>query len=348
MSIERPDTERAAARDRSTSRVAVVTGGTAGVGRATVRRLAAEGFDVAILARGQDGLDATRAEVERAGRRALAIHVDVAESQDVLSAAARIERELGPIDVWVNNAMVSIFAPFEEINPYEFDRVTRVTYLGVVNGTRAALACMRPRDRGTIVQVGSALAYRSIPLQSAYCGSKAAIRAFTDSLRCELRHARSGIRLTMVQLPAVNTPQFGWVRSRLPHEAQPVPPIFQPEVPARAIVWAALHPRRELYVGWSTIKAIVFGAKLFPSVGDAYLARHGFDDQQTAAPRDRAAPDNLFEPVAGDHGAHGAFDGRAKPRSIELRASLARRAIGAMVAAAAGVGVIAFVASRFA
>lgn len=299
--------------------MAVVTGATAGVGRATSRRLAAEGFDVALLARGVDGLEATREDVERAGRRALAIPCDVADASAVSAAGQQIEEALGPIAVWINNAMTSIFSPFEKITPAEFERVTRVTYLGVVNGTRAALACMAPREEGKIVQVGSALAYRSIPLQSAYCGAKAAIRGFTDSLRCELRHRHSRIELTMVQLPAVNTPQFGWVRSRLPNRAQPVPPIYQPEVPAEAIVWAATHARRELYVAWSTLKAIVLGAKLFPAIGDAYLAEHGFDDQQTGEPRDAAAPDNLFAPVPGDHGAHGSFDARAKDRTLFIQ-----------------------------
>lgn len=291
--------------------VAVVTGATAGVGRATTRKLAALGFDVAIIARGDDGLEATQDEVERAGRRAITCKADVADARAVLDASLRIEQVLGPIQVWINNAMTSVFAPFEEMTPDEFERVTAVTYLGVVHGTRAALARMHARDRGTIVQVGSALAYRSIPLQSAYCGSKAAIRGFTDSLRCELRHRHSRIQLTMVQLPALNTPQFGWARSRMPNRAQPVPPIYQPEVAANAIVHAALHPRREVWLRWPTIKAIVFGAKLFPRIGDAYLARHGFEDQQTNEPRDPAAPDNLFQPVAGDHGSHGPFDARA-------------------------------------
>ena len=308
--------------ESSSARVAVVTGASAGVGRAVARRLAAEGFHVGLLARGHDGLEGARVEVENAGRRAIALEVDVADARWLIDAAARIEDELGPIDLWVNNAMASIFAPFDRIEPHEFERVTHVTYLGVVNGTRAALARMRSRDRGTIVQVGSALAYRSIPLQSAYCGAKAAIRGFTDSLRCELRHDGCHIQLCMVQLPAVNTPQFGWVRSRLARRAQPVPPIFQPEVAAEGIVRAALQRRRELYVAWPSVKAIVFGAKLFPSLGDAYLARHGYDDQQTTEPRHRGAPDNLFEPVPGDHGAHGAFDARAKASSAELYAAL--------------------------
>ncbi len=302
--------------------VAVVTGASAGVGRATSRALAAEGFDVALLARGPDALLATLREVETAGRRALALAVDVADAAAVQAASDRIEVELGPIDVWINDAMTSVFAPFNEITPEEFERVTHVTYLGVVNGTRAALSHMKRRGRGKIVQVGSALAYRSIPLQSAYCGAKAAVRGFTDSLRCELRHDHSAIELTMVQLPAVNTPQFGWVRSRLPRRAQPVPPIYQPEVPARAIVWAASHRRREIYVGWSTIEAILLAAKLCPGIGDAYLARTGYDAQQTPEARDETSPDNLFAPIRGDHGAHGAFQARARRRSLALTLSL--------------------------
>jgi NAD(P)-dependent dehydrogenase (short-subunit alcohol dehydrogenase family) len=318
-------------------RVAVVTGGSAGVGRATTRLLAAEGFDVGLLARGPDGLAAAGDEVARIGRRALSVSVDVADAEGVSAAAERVERELGPIDVWINNAMTSVFAPFDRIEPDEFQRVTLVTYLGAVNGTRAALARMKPRGRGKIVQVGSALAYRSIPLQSAYCGAKAGIRGFTDSLRSELRHDGSGVEITMVHLPAVNTPQFGWVRSRLPRRAQPVPPIFQPEVAAHAIVWAATHRRREVYVGWPTVKAIVFGAKLFPAIGDKYLARTGYAAQQTLEPQEER-PDNLFAPVAGDHGAHGTFDREAKAVSFELAFSLHRGALaaasGAMLAAA--------------
>lgn len=282
------------------------------MGRATVRELARAGYDVAILARGGDGLAAAAEDVAALGRKALPLSVDVADAAAVTTAAERIEHELGPIDVWINNAMASMFSPFVEMSPAEYARVTEVTYLGVVNGTRAALDQMRARDRGTIVQVGSALAYRSIPLQSAYCGAKAAVRGFTDSLRCELEHDGSNIRLSMVQLPAVNTPQFDWVRSHLPRRGQPVPPIYQPEVPARAIVRAAQRPRRESWVGWPTFKAIVFGAKLAPAIGDRVLARTGYDAQQTLEPRDKSAPDNLFVPVPGDHGAHGRFDLKAK------------------------------------
>ncbi len=303
-------------------RVVVITGASAGVGRAAARAFAAQGASVALLARGEDGLEGARADVERAGGRALAISVDVAESESVEAAAARVEAELGPIDVWVNNAMVSVFSPFKDMTAEEFRRVTEVTYLGCVHGTMAALKRMMPRNSGSIVQVGSALAYRSIPLQSAYCGAKSAIRGFTDSLRCELLHDKSRVHLTMVQMPALNTPQFGWSKSRMPRKAQPVPPIFQPEVAARAIVWASLHRRRELYVGWPSVKAIVFGAKLAPAVGDEVLGRTGYDAQQTNEPSDPSAPNNLFAPVAGDHGAHGSFDHRAKARSFALWVAL--------------------------
>ncbi|MDQ4041839.1 MAG: SDR family oxidoreductase [Actinomycetota bacterium] len=315
--------------------IAVVTGGTAGVGRAVARRLAAEGTDVAILARGWDRLDATADELRDAGVRALALEVDVADDGAVEEAADEIERELGPIDVWINNAMATLYAPVHEIEPAEFRRATEVTYLGTVWGTMAALRRMRPRDRGTIVQVGSALAYRGIPLQSPYCGAKHAIQGFTESLRTELLHEGSRVRLTMVQLPAHNTPQFSWGRTKMPRHPQPVPPIFQPEVAAEAIVHAARRPRREFFVAWPTWK-VVLGNRLVPGYVDRYLARHGFDDQQTAEPVDPGRPDNLFEPVPGEFAAHGEFDAQAKSGSALLWASLHRRALA--VAAAAGVG----------
>src|SRR5215831_9454399 len=299
-------------------RVVVVTGASGGVGRACVRAFGARGDKVALLARGEAGLAGAADDVRAAGGDPLAISIDVADHQAVDAAADKIEQQLGPIDVWVNVAFTSIFAPFTEIEPDEFRRVTEVSYLGYVYGTRAALTRMLPRDRGTIVQVGSALAYRGIPLQSAYCGAKHAIQGFNESLRCELLHMHTRVRTTMVQLPAVNTPQFGWVLSRLPRKAQPVPPIFQPEVAARAIVYAADHPRRrEYYVGWSTVKAIV-GNKLVPSFGDRYLARDGYDSQQHDGPEDPNRPNNLWEPVAGDHGAHGTFDDLAKSYSPKL------------------------------
>ena len=262
---------------------------------------------------------------------------DVADSGKVEAAAEAVEKEFGPIDIWINNAMASVFSPVREMKPEEYKRVTDVTYLGVVYGTLSALKRMLPRDRGTIVQVGSALAYRSIPLQSAYCAAKHAIAGFTDSLRCELIHDKSSIRLTMVQMPALNTPQFGWVKSRLKYKAQPVPPIFQPEVGARAIYWAAHHNRREVYVGAPTVGAIV-GNKIAPGLLDHYLGRTGYDSQQTNEPEDPNRPNNLWEPVAGDHGTHGTFDTRAHKRSSELWLDLHRGWAGLVLAALTGAG----------
>src|SRR5437588_1481487 len=270
--------------------VVVITGASAGLGRATARAFAREGAHIGLLARGRDGLEGARRDVERLGGRALVLPTDVADADQVERAAEAIEREFGPIDIWVNNAMASVFSPVKEMEPKEYQRVTEVTYLGVVYGTLAALKRMLPRDRGTIVQVGSALAYRSIPLQSASCAAKHAIAGFTDSLGCELIHDRRKIHLTMVR--ALNKPQFGWVKSRLKHKAKPVPPIFQPEVGARAIYWAAHHERRELYVGWPTVEAIVAN-KVAPGALDHYLGRTGFRSQQTSEPEDPHRPDNL-------------------------------------------------------
>jgi NAD(P)-dependent dehydrogenase (short-subunit alcohol dehydrogenase family) len=289
--------------------ITVITGASAGVGRATVRAFAKQGCDVALLARGADGLEGARRDVETEGRRALVVPTDVADATAVQAAADRIERELGPIDVWVNNAMVSVFSPISETRPEEFRRVTEVTYLGVVYGTLAALKYMLPRNRGAIVQVGSALAYRGIPLQAAYCGAKHAIQGFTESLRCELLHDKSGVHVSMVQLPAMNTPQFDWVKSRMPRKPQPVPPIYAPELAADAIVWAARHRRREVSVGEPTPVAI-WSNKLASPLMDRYLARTGYDSQQTDEPADPDRPDNLWHPVPGDHGAHGRFDSR--------------------------------------
>jgi NAD(P)-dependent dehydrogenase (short-subunit alcohol dehydrogenase family) len=323
--------------------VVVVTGASAGVGRATVRAFAEQGAAVGLLARGHDGLEGARREVEAAGGRALAVPTDVADFGQVEAAAAAVEHELGPIDVWVNNAMTSVFARFWEIAPDEYRRATEVTYLGTVHGTRAALDRMLPRDRGTIVQVGSALAYRGIPLQTAYCGAKHAIKGFTESLRAELMHEGSRVHLTMVQLPALNTPQFSIVRTRLPRHPQPVPPIYQPEVAAEAIAWAARHRRREVWVGRST-PLVIAGNFVAPAVADRYLARTGYDAQQTDQPVDgERRPDNLFEPLPGDHGAHGEFDNRAADSSIELWLSRHRRSLlaagaGALAGAAALAG----------
>ncbi len=297
--------------------VVVITGASAGVGRAVARRFATAGAKIGLLARGTEGLEATASEIENLGGTALPIATDVADYDQVNAAADQIEKELGAIDIWINNAMTSVFAPVRQIEPDEFRRVTEVTYLGTVWGTMVALDRMIPRDHGKIVQVGSALAYRGIPLQSAYCGAKHGIQGFNDSLYTELLHDDSNVRLTQVNLPAVNTPQFGWVRSKLPNKAQPVPPIFQPEVIAEAIYWCAYHDRRELTVGFSALKAI-WGNKFMPTAGDHYLARNGFKSQQTDEPEDPDRPDNLFEPVSGDHGAHGSFDDRAKNQSLSL------------------------------
>ncbi|MFO0578819.1 MAG: SDR family oxidoreductase [Polyangia bacterium] len=320
-------------------KVVVVTGASAGVGRAVARAFAQSGARVGLIARGPDGLEAARREIEAAGGHALVHVADVADPEQVEAAAARIEAELGPIDIWVNNAMVSVFSPVKQMTAAEYQRVTGVTYLGYVYGTLSALRRMLPRDRGHIVQVGSALAYRAIPLQSAYCAAKHAVKGFTESLRCELLHDGSRVAVTLVQLPAVNTPQFSWVKSRLKNRSQPVPPIFQPEVIADAILWAARERPRELLVGGPTVQA-VWGEKFIPGWLDHYLARHGYASQQTDEPRDPEAPDNLWRPVPGDAGAHGRFDARARSFSVQLwltqnRAWLAPL-VGAALLAAAG------------
>lgn len=303
-----------------------MTGASAGVGRATVRRLALDGWDLGLIARGSEGLDAARREAEAHGVRAVAVSADVADASAVDAAAARLERELGPIDVWVNNAMTSVFGPFMQMSAEDFRRVTEVTYLGYVHGTRAALERMRRRDRGLIVQVGSALAYRSIPLQSAYCGAKHAVRGFTDSVRTELGHEASRIRICEVHLPAVNTPQFRWVKSLLAREAQPVAPIYQPEVAADAITWVIDHPRRETWVGGSTVGTVIAN-RIVPGLLDRYLARTGYRAQQTDETLDRDRPNNLYEPVDDERGAHGVFDARAASRSPQLWASKHRGAL---------------------
>lgn len=318
----------------------VITGASAGIGRATARLFGARGDRVGLLARGQAGLDGAVADVERAGGRALAVPTDVAEHSQVAAAARRVEAALGPIDVWINVAFTSVFAPFWEIEPEEFKRVTEVSYLGFVYGTHVALALMRPRDHGTIVQVGSALGARSIPLQSAYCGAKHAVNGFTSSLRTELMHDGSKVRVTVAQMPAVNTPQFSWVLSRLPNHPQPVPPIYQPEVAARGVAYAADHPgRKQYWVGASTAATIV-GNKLAPPLLDRYLARTGFKSQQTDEPAEAGRPNNLWVPVDGedgaDHGAHGVFDDRAHARAPELVVSHHARALSALAGVALG------------
>ena len=323
-------------------RTVVITGATGGIGRATARRLAARGDRIALLARGEAGLKAAAAEVEEAGGTALPLDVDMADHHAVTAAAATVEDELGPIDVWINDAFTSVFAPFQEISLDEFTRVTQVSYLGYVYGTRAALDRMLPRDRGTIVQVGSALAYRGIPLQSAYCGAKHAIQGFHESLRCELLHDKRNIHVTMVQMPAVNTPQFGWVLSRLPRHAQPVAPIYQPEVAARAVEYAASHPRRrEYWVGASTAGTLI-ADKIMPGLLDRYLARTGFKSQQTSDPKSPNQPANLWEPAdeTTDYGAHGAFDEQAHTRAPQLWASQHHGVLAAAAVGAAALGAV--------
>ncbi len=297
--------------------VVVITGASAGVGRATANAFARRGARIGLIARGKDGLEGARRDVENAGGQALAVPTDVAHSEQIEAAADAIEERFGPIDVWVNNAMTTVFSPFRQITPAEYKRATEVTYLGTVYGTMAALKRMHPRNHGTIVQVGSALAYRSIPLQAPYCGAKHAIAGFTDSLRSELIHDGSRVHLTMVQMPALNTPQFSWCKTKLPRHPQPVPPIFQPEVAADAIVWAAHHRRREVFVGGPTVEAIE-GNKVAPRLLDTYLAETGYDGQQTDEPVSPDRPNNLFEPLPGDYGAHGIFDNRAHSSSAQL------------------------------
>lgn len=295
----------------------VITGASAGVGRATAREFAIHGARIALIARDRGRLDAAAAEVRGLGGEALPLPLDVADAAALEAAAHTIEQTFGPIDIWVNNAMVSVFSPTDQLTAEELERVTHVTYLGTAYGTLAALRRMKSRDRGTIVQVGSALAYRSIPLQAAYCAAKHAIVGFTDSLRTELIHDKSRVHLTIVHMPALNTPQFSWVRSRLPNQPQPVPPIFQPEVAARAIYWAAHHRRRELLVGGSTVTAVM-GNKIAPGLGDLYLAHTGYQAQQRDAAADPDRPDNLFQPVPGPYAAHGEFDDRSSWSSLQL------------------------------
>jgi NAD(P)-dependent dehydrogenase (short-subunit alcohol dehydrogenase family) len=321
---------------RKRPEIVVVTGASAGLGRAIVRAFARQRAHVGLLARGCDGLEGARSDVENLGGKALVIPVDVADAEGVEHAAEAVEREFGPIDIWINNAMVSVFSPVKKMTPEEYKRVTEVTYLGVVYGTLAALKVMLPRDRGVIVQVGSALAYRGIPLQSAYCAAKHAIQGFNDSLRSELLHDKSKVRVTMVQLPAMNTPQFSWVKSRLPRKPQPVPPIYQPEIGADAVLFAAHNDRREMYVGYPTVEAIV-GDKISPGLADWYLARNGYDAQQTDEVVEPDRRDNLWEAVPGDHGAHGTFGDRASGSSPQLWASKNRNWLALAGAGLAGV-----------
>jgi NAD(P)-dependent dehydrogenase (short-subunit alcohol dehydrogenase family) len=317
-------------------RVVVVTGASAGVGRATAAAFAARGWRVGLLARGAAGLAGAARDVRAAGGVPLELQVDVADAEAVEAAGDRVEAELGEIDVWVNNATATVFAPFAEITADEFRRATEVTYLGTVHGTMAALRRMAPRDRGTIVQVGSALAYRAIPVQSAYCGAKHAIQGFTESLRCELLHTGSRVTVTMVQLPALDTPQFDWSRNKMDRRPQPVPPIFEPDVAAEAIVWASGQRRKEVYVGWPTVKAI--GAdRIASSLADRYLARTGFAAQLTPEEEQPGRPDNLFEPQdeERDAGARGRFEGQASERSAQFWLNR-HRVLAAVLAAGAG------------
>jgi NAD(P)-dependent dehydrogenase (short-subunit alcohol dehydrogenase family) len=312
--------------------VVVITGASAGVGRATARAFGKRGAKVGLIARGKDGLDAAKREIEESGGEAIVLPLDVSDENAVEQAAAEVERAFGPIDIWINNAMLSVFSPITQMTPDDYRRVTDVTYLGYVWGTLAALRRMKPRDRGVIVQVGSALAYRGIPLQSAYCAAKHAVQGFHDSLLSELIHDGSNVRVVMVQMPALNTPQFRWVKSRLPRKAQPVPPIFQPEVAADAIIWAAYSGRREVNVGWPTTKAII-GNNLVPGLGDHYLAKYGYDAQMIDEPEVPGRPDNLWSPLPGDHGAHGVFDDRSVNVSIEMELNKRRGWIAAGAAA---------------
>lgn len=328
----RGSTDRESKRQRE---VVVITGASAGVGRATVRAFARRGAAIGLVARSREGLAGARRDVEELGGVALELPTDVADHEQVEAAAEAVEHELGPIDIWINNAMTSVFGPFLKVTPEEFRRVNEVTYLGYVYGTRSALKRMVKRNRGVIVQVGSALAYRGIPLQSAYCGAKHAIQGFTESIRCELMHDGVDVHLTMVQLPAVNTPQFGWSKSYLPRKPQPVPPIFQPEVAADAIVWAAYHRRREIAVGYPAAQAII-GNRIAPGFADWYLARTGYESQMTDELVEPDRRDNLWSPVPGDFGAHGAFDDRAESRSWQLWANKHRGALAATFLAGAG------------
>lgn len=316
-------------------RVVVITGASAGLGRSIVREFAKTGADIALIARGVQGLEAAKREVEDAGGTAIIFPIDVADAEAVENAAAETERRLGPIDVWVNNAMNSVFSPVKEMTPEDYKRVTDVTYLGQVYGALSALKRMLPRDRGSIIFVGSALAYRGIPLQSAYCAAKHAIEGFFDSLRTELMHDKSNVNVSMVQLPAMNTTQFKFVKTRLPYKPRPMGTIYQPEVASEVIEYASRHPRREYYVGWPTVKAIV-GNKIAPWYADWVLSRKGYDGQMTDEPEDPNRPHNLWEPLPGDHGAHGTFDDKSKDFSVVTWASLHKGTVAASLVAMIG------------
>ncbi len=331
------------ANENGGERVVVITGASAGVGRATAVAFARRGARIGLIARGREGLEGALRDVEEAGGKGILSLADVSHPDEVEAAAETVEREFGPIGLWINNAMVTALSPVWDLTPEEYRRVTEVTYLGTVYGTMTALRRMRPRNRGTIIQVGSALAYRAIPLQSAYCGAKHAIRAFTDSLRTELMHEKSRIRVGMVQLPGLNTPQFDWCLNKLPGHPRPVPPIYQPEVAAEAIAWLAEHPRRELRVGLSTVKTVM-AQKFAAGAVDHYLAVTGFDSQQSDdVPEPAGRRNNLFEPLPGDRGAHGSFDGDARPESRQLWAATHR---GEILSAGAGMAAVALALGR--
>jgi NAD(P)-dependent dehydrogenase (short-subunit alcohol dehydrogenase family) len=324
----------------SDTQVVVVTGASGGIGRAVAQAFGARGCSVALLARGTLGLEGAEKDVRAAGGTALALETDVADPQQIGTAADRVENEMGPIDVWVNVAFTSVFSPFDQIEPDEYKRVTEVSYLGYVYGTMTALKYMKARDRGTIVQVGSALAYRGIPLQTAYCGAKHAIQGFNEALRCELLHDKSNVHVTMVQMPAVNTPQFSWVLSRLPRQAQPVPPIFQPEFAARGVLFAADHPqRREYWVGTSTMATLAANA-IAPGLLDRYLGKTGFSAQQTSELQNPDAPENLWSPADGgdgaDYGAHGIFDSKSHNDDPQLWLSHHHKTVGLVLASVVG------------
>jgi short-subunit dehydrogenase len=328
------------------TKIVVVTGAGAGVGRAVVTEFARNGYDVALLSRDPDRLERAAYETRRHGVRALPIPTDVADAAAVEAAADRVERELGPIDVWVNVAFATVFAPVAELKPDELRRATEVTYLGQVHGMMAALKRMRTRNRGAIVNVGSALTYRSVPLQAVYCGAKAAIRGFTDSLRSEILHDKLDIHICMVNLPAVNTPQFNWALNKIGFMAQPVPPIYQPEVPARAIYFGATHRRREIWVGWPTVKAI-WANRLAPGFADRYLAKYGYSSQTTDQPLPPNYKSNLWEPVKGDYGAHGRFDAKSRTGSFEMFTDRHRDVVYAGVALLGGIAVLHRLAKKY-
>jgi short-subunit dehydrogenase len=322
--------------------VVVITGASAGIGRATARRFARGGARIGLLARGMEGLEGARRDVETLGGQALPVSTDVANPEQIEAAASKVEERFGPIDIWINNAMASVFSPVKEMKPEEYRRVTEVTYLGCVYGTLSALKRMLPRDHGTIVQVGSALAFRGIPLQSSYCGAKHALQGFTESVRTELLHDQSKVWVTMIHLPANNTPQFNWVKTRLPRKPQPYPPVFQPEVSAEAIYYAAHHRRREMFVGWPTLKTVI-GNRLVPGYVDRVLANTGYEGQQYNGLVGSDRRDNLWEPVPFDFGAHGDFDQRAKSSSWLLWADMHQKIVAMGISA---MTVLSFVVSR--